>query len=126
MRTVCRKPWPRRDDHGAGTSARTSTPAIILVEVVKRGNPDRDEIYGMEWHLGADGDVQADSRLHGHGSGRSFGRRGPPASLSQRWDSLQGPRQLRWKRIRDRCALPAVPVLANLMNGYLEERGVYF
>jgi len=67
LRTVCRKPWPRRDEHGAGTTARTSTPTIIiLVEVVRRGNPDRDEIDGMEWHLGADGDVQADSRLHGH------------------------------------------------------------
>ena len=48
----------------AGTTARTNTPAIILVEVVKRGNSDRDEIDGMEWHLGG-GDVQADSRLHG-------------------------------------------------------------
>lgn len=131
MRTVYRKPWPRRDEHGAGTTVRTSTPAIILVEVVKRGNPDRDEIDGMEWHLGADGDVQADLRLHGHTAAVGVKCVGAFQRIFRSVGTLskapfQDPRQLRWKRIRDRCALPAVPVVANLMNGYIEERGVCF
>ena len=71
---------------------------MILVEVVKRGNPDRDEIYGMEWHLGADGDVQADSRLHGRTVGvlgvgafqRIFRSVGTQSKIP-----FQDPRQLR-------------------------------
>ena len=57
-----------------------------------------------------------------HGGGRSLGRRCLSASLSLRWDSLQDPKT----QATDRCALPAVPAVANLMNGYIEERGVCF
>lgn len=102
---------------------RTGTPAIPLAVLCRgwqrEGNPDR-EIDSME--LGG-GRVTA-AAAHGAEAAGVLGVGPSSESRRPRPPAVQDPRQLRWKRIRDRCALPAVPVVANLMNGYIEDRGV--